>query len=189
MEVLPATPIGATRSQRLGRLVASDSAAVRDLFRAFRWHTIGRQHAGRMALRLSRADQRLGEHDDWKVAVAECMDAAIVGHDPPPPIVCAAATRIIGALSPRLFTRGQNGHSPHSRWRTLQEAKQEGQGHWATDPLDGFCEASNSLSCIPTRNHRVMAEERTSNCSSTGVVVFGDPAPAFCSKRPPMALP
>jgi predicted nucleic acid-binding protein len=61
---------------------ASDADAVREAFRAFRWQTIGRQHAERAALRQSRATQRLGENDAWQVAVAECMGAVIVGHDP-----------------------------------------------------------------------------------------------------------
>lgn len=61
---------------------ASDSAAVREVFRAFRWQTIGHQHAERTALRQSRAAHRMGENDAWQVAVAECMDAVIVGHDP-----------------------------------------------------------------------------------------------------------
>jgi predicted nucleic acid-binding protein len=61
---------------------ASDPAAVREVFRAFRWQTIGHQQAERAALRQSRAAQRLGENDAWQVAVAECMDAVIVGHDP-----------------------------------------------------------------------------------------------------------
>lgn len=61
---------------------ASDAAAVREVLRAFRWQTIGHQQAERAALRQSRAAQRLGENDAWQVAVAECMDAVIVGHDP-----------------------------------------------------------------------------------------------------------
>jgi len=61
---------------------ASDAAAVREAFRAFRWQTIGRQQAERAALRQSRATQRMGENDAWQVAVAECMEAVIVGHDP-----------------------------------------------------------------------------------------------------------
>lgn len=61
---------------------ASDAAAVREAFRAFRWQTIGRQQAERAALRQSRAAQRMGENDAWQVAVAECMEAVIVGHDP-----------------------------------------------------------------------------------------------------------
>jgi predicted nucleic acid-binding protein len=61
---------------------ASDAAAVREVFRAFRWQTIGHQHAERAALRQSRAAHHMGENDAWQVAVAECMDAVIVGHDP-----------------------------------------------------------------------------------------------------------
>ncbi len=61
---------------------AADADAVREMLRAFRSQTIGRQHADRAALRQSRAAQRMGENDAWQVAVAECMDAVIVGHDP-----------------------------------------------------------------------------------------------------------
>jgi len=61
---------------------ASDAAAVREAFRAFRWQTIGHQHAERAALRQRRAARRMGENDAWQVAVAECIDAVIVGHDP-----------------------------------------------------------------------------------------------------------
>ena len=60
---------------------ASDAAAVREVFRAFRWQTIGHQQAERAALRQSRAAYRMGENDAWQVVVAECMDAVIVGHD------------------------------------------------------------------------------------------------------------
>jgi predicted nucleic acid-binding protein len=61
---------------------ASNAVAVCEVFRAFRWQTIGHQHAERAALRQSRSAQRMGENDAWQVAVAECMDAVIVGHDP-----------------------------------------------------------------------------------------------------------
>jgi predicted nucleic acid-binding protein len=61
---------------------ANDANAVRDVFRAFRWQTIGRQHAERVALYQRRAAQRLGENDAWQVAIAEAIDATIVGHDP-----------------------------------------------------------------------------------------------------------
>ena len=61
---------------------AVDVAAVREILRAFRWQTIGHQQAERTALRQSRAAHRLGENDAWQVAVAECMGAVIVGHDP-----------------------------------------------------------------------------------------------------------
>jgi predicted nucleic acid-binding protein len=61
---------------------ANEAEAVRQALRAFRWQTIGRQQAERVALRQRRADQRMGENDAWQAAVAECMDAVLVGHDP-----------------------------------------------------------------------------------------------------------
>jgi predicted nucleic acid-binding protein len=61
---------------------ANDAEAVRSAFSAFRWQTIRRQHAERAALRQRRAAARMGENDAWQVAVAECMNAVIVGHDP-----------------------------------------------------------------------------------------------------------
>jgi predicted nucleic acid-binding protein len=61
---------------------ADDVEAVREALRAFRWQNIGRQHGERVALRQSRADQRMGENDAWQAAVAENMEAVLVGHDP-----------------------------------------------------------------------------------------------------------
>lgn len=61
---------------------ALDTDSVKNAFRAFRWQTIGRQQAERVALRQSRSARRMGENDAWQVAVAECMEAVIVGHDP-----------------------------------------------------------------------------------------------------------
>jgi predicted nucleic acid-binding protein len=61
---------------------AADAATVREVLRAFRRQTIGQQQAECAALRESRASQRMGENDAWQAAVAECMDAVIVGHDP-----------------------------------------------------------------------------------------------------------
>lgn len=60
---------------------ATDAAAVREVFRAFHWQTIGHQHAERAALRHGRAAQRRGENDAWQVAVPEGMDAVVVGRD------------------------------------------------------------------------------------------------------------
>ena len=60
---------------------ASDAAAVRKVFRAFRCQTIGLQQAERAALHQSRATQRMSENDAWQAAVAESLDAVIVGHD------------------------------------------------------------------------------------------------------------
>jgi predicted nucleic acid-binding protein len=61
---------------------ADDVEAVKEALRAFRWQNIGRQHGERVALRQSRADQRMGENDAWQAAVAENMEAVLVGHDP-----------------------------------------------------------------------------------------------------------
>jgi predicted nucleic acid-binding protein len=61
---------------------AADLEATRGLLTMFRCQTIGRQHAERAALRQSRAGARMGENDAWQVAIAETMDAVIVGHDP-----------------------------------------------------------------------------------------------------------
>ena len=61
---------------------AEDVVAVREAFRAFRWQTIGKHHGDRVALNQRRADQRMGENDAWQAAIADCMEAVIVGHDP-----------------------------------------------------------------------------------------------------------
>ena len=61
---------------------ATDVEATRELFRTFRWQTIGRQHAERAALLQSRSPNRMGENDAWQVAIADNMDAVVVGHDP-----------------------------------------------------------------------------------------------------------
>ena len=60
---------------------AIDSGTVRARLIRYRWQVIGDAQAERVALRQSRAGQRLGENDAWQVAVAECMDAELVGHD------------------------------------------------------------------------------------------------------------
>jgi predicted nucleic acid-binding protein len=61
---------------------AENIEAVREAFRAFRWQVIGRQHSERVALNQRRSAPRVGENDAWQIAVAECMDAVVVGHDP-----------------------------------------------------------------------------------------------------------
>ena len=61
---------------------ASDQDTVRDALRPYRWQIIGRQHAERAALIQRRSANRMGENDAWQVAVADTMDAVIVGHDP-----------------------------------------------------------------------------------------------------------
>jgi len=61
---------------------AADVKATRELLSTFRWQSIGRQHAERAALAQSRSANRMGENDAWQVAIADAMDATIVGHDP-----------------------------------------------------------------------------------------------------------
>jgi predicted nucleic acid-binding protein len=61
---------------------AEDPVVVDRVFRAFRWQTIGRQHAGHVARIQRRSSNRLGENDAWQIAVADLMGASIVGHDP-----------------------------------------------------------------------------------------------------------
>jgi predicted nucleic acid-binding protein len=61
---------------------AVDAETMRGIFRAFRSQTIGRQHADRVARHQRRSDRRLGENDAWQVAIAELIEATIVGHDP-----------------------------------------------------------------------------------------------------------
>ena len=60
---------------------AVDKEAVRARLARFRWQGIGHAQADRVALRQSRANRHLGENDAWQVAIAECMDAVLVGHD------------------------------------------------------------------------------------------------------------
>ena len=55
--------------------------AVRARLMRFRWQGLAHAHAERVALPQRRARRRLGENDAWQVAVAECMDGVIVGHD------------------------------------------------------------------------------------------------------------
>jgi predicted nucleic acid-binding protein len=61
---------------------AADRAAVRTRLVRYRWQVIGHPHAERVALRQGGSSQRMGENDAWQVAVAEGLDAAILGHDP-----------------------------------------------------------------------------------------------------------
>lgn len=60
---------------------AINKDAVRARLIRYRWQIIGHAQADRVALRQSHAARRLSENDAWQVAVAECMDADLVGHD------------------------------------------------------------------------------------------------------------
>ena len=60
---------------------AEEPEAVRGYLSRFSWQGIHRVHADKVALRQRRATHRLGENDAWQVAMAEQMDAILVGHD------------------------------------------------------------------------------------------------------------
>jgi predicted nucleic acid-binding protein len=61
---------------------ADDREAVKARLARFRWQGIGHVHALRVAVLQRRSGRRMGDNDAWQVAVAEYLDAAIVGHDP-----------------------------------------------------------------------------------------------------------
>lgn len=55
---------------------------VRSLLRRYRWQSIGQAQAERVAVRQRQSGRRMGENDAWQIAIADAIDAAIVGHDP-----------------------------------------------------------------------------------------------------------
>jgi predicted nucleic acid-binding protein len=61
---------------------ASDARAVKAYLSRYSWQGIHRVHAEKVALRQRRNSRRLGENDAWQCALAEHIDAVIVGHDP-----------------------------------------------------------------------------------------------------------
>jgi predicted nucleic acid-binding protein len=61
---------------------AEQPEIVRAYLARFSWQGIHRVHADKVALRQRRAGKRLGENDAWQMAIAEQMDAVLVGHDP-----------------------------------------------------------------------------------------------------------
>jgi predicted nucleic acid-binding protein len=61
---------------------AADPRAVRAYLARYSWQGIHRMHADKVALRQRRISNRMGENDAWQVAVAECMNGVIIGHDP-----------------------------------------------------------------------------------------------------------
>ena len=61
---------------------ADDPDAVKDYLRRYSWQGIHRVHADLVAMSQRRASRRMGENDAWQCALAEQMDAVIVGHDP-----------------------------------------------------------------------------------------------------------
>jgi predicted nucleic acid-binding protein len=61
---------------------ASDAKVVKSYLARYLWQGIHRVHAEKVALRQRRSSRRMGENDAWQYALAEHMDAVIVGHDP-----------------------------------------------------------------------------------------------------------
>lgn len=60
---------------------AEDPEAVCAYLRRFAWQGIHRMHGESVALRQKRSPHRLGENDAWQCAIAERIDAVVVGHD------------------------------------------------------------------------------------------------------------
>lgn len=60
---------------------ADDRDFVRNYLARYSWQGIHRAHADRVASLQRHASNRLGENDAWQAAIAEAMDAMIVGHD------------------------------------------------------------------------------------------------------------
>jgi len=61
---------------------AENLRAVKVYLARYSWQGIHRVHAEKVALRQRRTAHRMSENDAWQMAVAECMDGTIVGHDP-----------------------------------------------------------------------------------------------------------
>ena len=61
---------------------AADREATKVYLAKFQWRGIDYGHAEKVARLQSRSRLRRGENDAWQVAVAESLEAIIVGHDP-----------------------------------------------------------------------------------------------------------
>lgn len=60
---------------------AHDTAAVKAYLSRYRWQGIHRMHAMRVADRQRHAARRLGENDAWQAAIADGMQAIVLGCD------------------------------------------------------------------------------------------------------------
>jgi len=60
---------------------ARDPEAVKAYLARYSWQGIHRIHAERVAIRHKRNAHGMGENDAWQSALAENLDAIIVGHD------------------------------------------------------------------------------------------------------------
>jgi predicted nucleic acid-binding protein len=60
---------------------AEDVGSVKAYLGRYAWQGIHRMHAESVAARQKRSVRRLGENDAWQCAIAERMNATLVGHD------------------------------------------------------------------------------------------------------------
>jgi len=60
---------------------AQDPGAVKTHLGRYAWQGIHRAHAQAVARRQRRSSHRMGENDAWQSAIAERIDAVVVGHD------------------------------------------------------------------------------------------------------------
>ena len=60
---------------------AEEPAAVRTYLSRYGWQGIHRMQAERVSIRQRRAAHRMGENDAWQAAIADCMQAVVLGHD------------------------------------------------------------------------------------------------------------
>jgi predicted nucleic acid-binding protein len=60
---------------------AEEFEAVKAYLARYAWQGIHRMHAESAAVRQRRSSRRMGENDAWQCAIAERMNATLVGHD------------------------------------------------------------------------------------------------------------
>lgn len=60
---------------------AVDLEAAKAYLGRYAWQGIHRMHAETVAARQRRSARRMGENDAWQCAIAERMNATLVGHD------------------------------------------------------------------------------------------------------------
>lgn len=60
---------------------AAEPEAVSAYLGRYGWQGIHRAHAEKVASLQRRGSRRMGENDAWQAAIAEQMDAVVVGHD------------------------------------------------------------------------------------------------------------
>lgn len=60
---------------------AENLEMVKAYLARYAWQGIHRTHAVSVAARQRRSSRRMGENDAWQCAIAQCMNATLVGHD------------------------------------------------------------------------------------------------------------